>query len=292
MYNAGAARGEGSAGFHVSLAEQFTHSGTLQLKGDEVSDTIGQFRDSSITTLVLGYSFTPKFGVSLNVPYVHRSFRRAEGFEVERGTEAGLGDISLLGRFVPYAKREHDYSVFVSFFGGVEFPTGDTDRLREEVEEEEEVPGAPPSGVHGDDLALGSGSYDPMVGFAGNASWRRISFTVDVQYFIRTRGDFGYQFGNELSVSGGPGVYLVFREGTTLALTGTVGYETKARDQIDGEKRVDGISAAWYAGPGLAYTLGEHFSVTVNLDVPLHVANRSFQTVPDYRVRGGVSWQF
>src|SRR5687768_15473249 len=99
VYNASAARGETGQGFHVALAEQFTHSSTLQQEGSEVSDPVGQYRNSSISTVVVGYNVTQRFGVSLNVPYIHRTFRRAEGFEIEKGSESGLGDISLLARF-------------------------------------------------------------------------------------------------------------------------------------------------------------------------------------------------
>jgi hypothetical protein len=291
VYNASAARGESSGGFHVAVAEQFTHSATLQHNGEDVVDPAGQFRDSSITSLIVGYNFTPRLGLSVNVPYIHRSFKRAEGFEIERGTESGLGDISLIGRFVAYTKPEHDYSFFVGLLAGLEFPTGDSDRLREEVDEVE-VPGAPPSGVHGNDLALGSGSFDPIVGLSSNARWRRLLFSADAQYFIRTRGDFSYRFGSELSISGGPGFYALFEESTTLALLANFNYETKARDRIAGERRDDGILMAWYAGPGLVFTWGENFSATANADFPLRIANRAFQTVPDYRVRGGLTWNF
>jgi len=291
VYNASAARGESSAGFHIAVAEQFTHSGTLQDNGEEISDPVGQFRDSSITSLILGYNLHPRFGLGLNLPYIHRSFRRAEGFEIEEGTESGLGDMSLLGRFVVYTKPEHEYSIFLSVFAGVEFPTGDSDRLQEEVGEEE-IPGAPPSGVHGNDLALGSGSFDAIAGVSGNAQWRRFLFAADVQYFIRTRGDFGYRFGNELSVSAGPGFYLLFDESKTLAVVASFSYETKAHDHVAGVERDDGILMAWYASPGLIFTLGENFSATANVDIPLRIANRSFQTVPDYRVCGGIAWNF
>ncbi len=291
VYNASAARGESRAGFHVALAEQFTHSGTLQHGGSEVSNPIGQYRDSSISTLIVDYNFNDRFGVSLNLPYLYRTFKRAEGFEVERGTESGLGDVALLGRFFAFKKAEHEYSVSVSLLGGVEFPTGDSDRLREE-RDEVEVPGAPPSGVHGNDLALGSGSFDAIVGVAANARWRRLLFSADVQYFIRTRGDFGYRFGNELSVSGGPGVYLLFEEEDTLALQAGFSYESKARDRINGDKRNDGIVTSWYASPGVIFTWGEHFSATFNVDIPLDIYNRAFQAVPDYRIRGGLGWSF
>ena len=264
----------------------------MQEEGEDVSDPSGQYRDSSITSVLLGYNFNQRLGLSLNVPFIARSFRRAEGFEIEEDTESGIGDISLLGRWVAYAKTEDAYSVFLSVLAGVEFPTGDSARLREEAEEEVEVPGAPPSGVHGNDLALGSGSYDSVVGLSGNVRWKRLLFGADLQYFIRTRGDFGYRYGNELSVAGGPGLYLLFKEEVTLVLHAAFNYETKARDRVDGEKRDDGIVMAWYAGPGLTFTWGENLSATANLDLPLRIANRAFQTVPDYRVRGGLSWNF
>ena len=291
VYNASAARGQNSAGFHLAVAEQFTHSATLQHKGSEISDLIDQYRDSSITTFILGYNFNERFGISLNLPYFHRTFRRAEGFAMERGTESGLGDMALLGRFFPVVKREHTYSYSLSLLAGVEFPTGDSDRLREEVNEVE-VPGAPPSGVHGNDLALGSGSFDAIVGATASAGWRRAFFSADVQYFIRTRGDFDYRFGNEVSVMGGPGFYILFKEEYTLAVQAALNYESKARDRIDGRKRDDGIITAWYAAPGIIFTWGEHFSTTFNVDIPLTIDNRAFQTVPDYRIRGGLTWSF
>src|SRR6185503_18636251 len=122
VYNASAARGQGNTGLHLSLAEQFTHSGTLQQDGSEISDPIGQYRDSSITSLIAGYNFHPRFGISLNVPYIYRSFKRAEGFEVERGTESGLGDMALVGRWLVLSKPEHEFAYSLSLLGGVELP--------------------------------------------------------------------------------------------------------------------------------------------------------------------------
>jgi hypothetical protein len=227
VYNSTAARGESSRGFHVSLAEQFTHSATLQEEGSEIGDPARQYRDSSITTLAVGYNFHPRFGVTLNVPYIHRAFRRAEGFEIERGTESGLGDVAFVGRTVLLTKAEHEHSYSFNLLAGVELPTGDSDRLREE-RDEVEVPGTL-SGVHGNDLALGSGSFDGIVGAAGHAHWRRSFFTVDAQYFVRTRGDFGCRFGNELSVFAGPGVYVLFSEESTLGLQAGFTYEQGTR---------------------------------------------------------------
>ena len=184
-----------------------------------------------------------------------------------------------------------DYSFSLSFLGGIEFPTGDSDRLREEAEEEEEASPIP-SGVHGNDLALGSGSFDGVVGAAAHFRWKRFLASVEAQYFLRTEGDFDYRFGNELSIFGGPGAYLLFSPQTTLAVQAAFSYESKARDQVSGQKRDDGIVTSWYASPGIALTYGEHFSTTLNVDIPIDIFNRAFQVVPDYRIRGGATWSF
>lgn len=59
--------------------------------------------DSSITHFVVTYNFTERFGLSLNLPFAHHSFKRSEvrlgdsgaTFQVEQGKESGLADIEL-----------------------------------------------------------------------------------------------------------------------------------------------------------------------------------------------------
>jgi hypothetical protein len=168
---------------YVAIAEQFTHFGTVQIDGREVDNATGQYLDSSITQLVAGYSFNSRFALQLNVPLIYRSFERPEGFTINRGTDSGVGDISLLGKFVLFhttagehrslnsddpknsrlEKHEPDFTVSALLIGGVKFPTGGTSRLKEEFNEVV-VPGALESGIHGHDLTLGTGSYDAIIG--------------------------------------------------------------------------------------------------------------------------------
>jgi hypothetical protein len=49
---------------------------------------------------------------------------------------------------------------------------------------------------------------------------------------------------------------------------------------------------AWYLGPQLYLTLGEHFSANAGVDIPLRIYNHGLQTVPDSRVRAGFTWRF
>ena len=91
---------------YFAIAEQFTHFGTVQVDGEEMANPTGQYLNSSITQLVGGYSFNPRFALQLNVPLIYRSFERPEGLAIDRGTESGLGDISLLAKFVLFHIRK------------------------------------------------------------------------------------------------------------------------------------------------------------------------------------------
>src|SRR5437879_351481 len=102
VYSANEARAEEGKGFFGGVAEQFTYFGTTQFEGKEVPNPTGQYLNSSISQLFAGYNVNDRLGFQLNVPIIYRSFKRPEGFEIQRGTVSGIGDISLLGNFVPY----------------------------------------------------------------------------------------------------------------------------------------------------------------------------------------------
>jgi hypothetical protein len=154
-------------GFYTAVAEQFTYFGSLQFDDDEVANPTGQRLESSITQFVVGYEITDRFALQFNAPFIYRDFRRPEGFAIDEGNVSGLGDVSLLAkavlwRFASTARREFnvegknplaiehesDCTCSIVALAGLKLPTGDSSRLEEEFHEVE-IPGAPPSGIHG-----------------------------------------------------------------------------------------------------------------------------------------------
>lgn len=240
VYNASNARGESSSGFLFTVSEQFIPYCTTQLKGEPFRSSPPAFEDffkrayhvSSITHLVPGYNFSPRVGVSLNVPLIYRSFRRTQltplgAFVDESGTEFGLGDMSLIGRWSILQKTEMNYGIIVNLLGGVKFPTGDDERVQDEVRQEQlfrDFFGGPGhyhsiGGVHLHDLTLGSGSYDGIFGATVNLRWQRWLFNSQIQYYLRTEAG-SYEFGDVLMISGGPGAYVLLRDNFTLSPAG------------------------------------------------------------------------
>src|ERR1700731_2439852 len=295
---------------YFALAEQFTHFGTVQIDGREVPNPTRQYEDSSITQFVAGYSLTPRFAFQLNIPLIYRSFERPEGFAIDRGTESGLGDISLLGKFVAFHKEtggsremkfddpknphmemhEPDFTVSALLIGGVKFPTGDSHRLKEEFNETE-VPGAPPSGIHGHDLTLGTGSYDGIIGAQTSLRYKSFFFQADSQFTLRGDGAHQYHFANDLSWSGGPGYYLVRNRNTIVGLQCACSGEHKNVDRFRGEAAADTGITSVFLGPRVVASHGK-LSGELAAELPVSIDNTALQVVPYYRLRASFAVRF
>jgi len=292
IYSASLARGEIGRGLFFGVAEQFTYFGTVQVDGHEVANPSGQYMASSISQVFAGYNFNEQIGLQFNLPVIYRAFKRPDGLGgIDSGTVSGIGDVSLLGAFVPYRKLAENFTFNWTVLGGVKFPTGNTDRLAEEFNEVEN-PIGPPSGIHGHDLTLGSGSNDGIIGTGIFARWHRWFGSGNIQYAIRTKGDFDYQFADDLTWSAGPGYYLALNHQYTLTLQAVVSGEYKGKDTFQGEPAEDTGVTAVYLGPQLSFTWGANLAAYLAGDLPVSIQNTSLQTVPDYRIRAGVTWHF
>lgn len=214
-----ASRGESGKGWVAGVAEQFTRYGSLQTDGASVANPDGQYMNSSISQVFVGYNFKSRVGVQVNLPVIHRSYRRVDDTgAVDTGSESGVGDLSLLGHWAPVQEQYKNGIFRWNLLGGLKLPTGNTRRLAE-----------PEFGaVHGHDLALGSGSVDGLVGTGVFASWNRWFFTANSQHAIRTEGDYGRRYANDLTWSGGPGYFLRPPTTSTSASKPTSPANTKA----------------------------------------------------------------
>jgi hypothetical protein len=304
--------GRGRVGFRLGVAEQYTNFRTLK-QGTETVPNPGEKLDSSITQVFAGYNFNPRIGVQLNLPIIVRSYRRLEIGGLRSGSEAGIGDLSLLGQWTPFDAVGERGLMRFTVFGGLKLPTGDPDRLKEEIEEEHDQVDPddlfPPgfgsrsqlgsvahdesgSAIHGHDLALGSGSVDGIVGGEIYLNYDRFFWTTSVQYAIRSEGSFDYQFANDLIWIGGPGYYPYLADDMTLGVQAVLSGETKGNDELDGEKLDDTGLTALYLGPAIRWSWTTSLAAEVMADLPVLQNVASLQIVPDYRIRGGLVWRF
>ena len=301
-------------GFYAGASEQFTHFGTDRQDGSKVGNPTGQYLDSSNTQIVVGATFFDnRFGLQLNVPLIYRSYKRPVGFDIQRGTVSGVGDVSLLANFVvlrkealfretggglskdgkttlPVARGEPDFSATLNLSAGLKFPTGDSSRIKEEFNETE-VEGAPESGIHGHDLALGTGSTDGVFGAQFFARYKAVFLQADAQFTWRGQGRYSYLYANDFSWSGGPGVYLFRRGANSLGLQCALSGETKGTDTFLSESAADTGVTSLYIGPRVIASFGR-VAGEIGVDLPVLMNTTSFQTTPDYRIRAGLTIRF
>lgn len=313
VYRAGDAKGETGQGLFLSVAEQFTPYRTTQFQSQKIDLQNPSHLDSSITHFVLGYNAAPRWGLSASLPFQRLQYRRTDlryslsappVFFTETGVSTGVGDMSLISRFAVIQHSTMKRGLIVNLLAGVKLPTGDTDRLNEEVDQARIFnaflpPGSPhdPLGhsvspIHPHALALGSGSVDGVFGVTANGRWNRAFLNAQIQYYLRTHGASGFKFGDELMVSGGPGAFLLLRPSWTISLQANGVYDLQSRDEVLGKESDRTGSRSWFLGPLATITWRSHFSANLGVDLPLQIRNNGLQSVPDYRLHGGCSWRF
>ena len=281
VYAATEAQGGSGKGLFAGVAEQYTYFNTLQDDGHNVSNEGNQYINSSVSQVFAGYNFNNRIGVQFNLPVIYRTY----GYQSQRGSESGIGDVSLISNLQLYQKMTEEFTLNWTGLGGVKFPTGNTSQLNPDQ------PDFAP-GIGGHDLTLGSGSYDGLLGTGFFARWKRLFLTGAMQYAIRTEGAYGYQFANDWTWLGGPGVYLLLGDKHTLALQAVVSGESKGQDTMPGMTMDDTAVTSVFLGPQINYTWSSRLSAMVGADLPVSIVSSGEQLVPTYRVRGAVTWRF
>jgi hypothetical protein len=281
---------ENKKGWHVGVSEQYTRFGSLQMDGHGIADPADQYLNSSITQVFIGYDLTKSLGVQVTVPMIYRSFRRAEGGAVETGDVSGFGDVSLLAHWTPARVERGDFLFTGRLLAGIKLPTGDSDRVLEEANEDEG--GGPPSGVHGHDLALGTGSVDGIIGADLHMQWKRAFLDAGIEFVARGDGRHDYDFADDLNWRTSAGAVALKGKDFNLALAVEFAGGTKGEDVFRGVRASDTSATVIYMGPRVIATWRERLHADVAVSFPIVRENSGVQSVPDYRIQASVGWQF
>ena len=319
---------EGAIRFGAS--EQFTYLDRLQRDGHYVDNTAHQFLKSSVTQVSAQYDATDATAFQLVLPVVGRDYRRIEDGQATKGSETGIGDMTLLMHYIPVRYAKGDTLVRLRVFGGVELPTGDAHFLGEESAEghheepadshDEEagshdegadedmeqghhsmiprhngvVHGAPAeNAIHGHDLALGSGSFDFPLGAGITTQFSKFIFAADAQYTIRTEGAYSYQYANDWVWSTAVGHYLYLTDDSQVALRARLSGQYKGYDTGKGGiEYTDTAFNGKFIGPELTALVAHQWQGVLGWDIPIDVNNSDLQITPSYRIRAALTYRF
>lgn len=163
----------------------FRSLGVITHKTDDGNKALDRRLTIKEVPIVFSYSPKPDIATSIVTPWMEKSLRRNLSGRRVMLDVAGLGDISLLGRWTfkkwlgPWRRAD------LAVIGGVELPTGDTNRRDEGLR-------LPP------ELQLGSGSFDPFLRMAFSRSAGRNSIFAELQYKVNMPGALDFKFGDVL----------------------------------------------------------------------------------------------
>lgn len=289
-----------ATGWVFTVGSQHVYNRTLQFQSMAFTVPDQEYRDTSIIHLIPGYNFNRDLGISLNVPWARHKYRLYDDFFTPtEGKSEGIGDISLIGRWTPYSTSGVDYNFRVNLLGGVKLPTGDTRYLELDVAQEADFDLRYPaghnhafSGVHYKDLTLGSGSVDGTFGVTTFSRWKRFFLTTEAQYYLRTRGEKDFKFGDTVMLSAGPGFYAIMGKTVTLNFQVVGRYENTESSEYGPDIAGSTGMREIYIGPQTTLTYGPHLSFQIGGDLPLDIRNRGLMVVPDYRIHTSATWSF
>ena len=316
---------ESKKGWQIGVGEQGSRysTGLPDAEGNTVDK--GERLNSFITQLFAGYDFTPTFGVQVNLPIIARDYHRLRNRQLvdgrikdgvmTHGNVSGPGDVSLIGILRPWSRVTTNTVMRFTLIGGLKLPSGDPGKLEEEqklrrqseaavpsargagrgeIVSAHHIPQGSPSGINGHDLALGSGSIDGILGGSFFGSWKRVFTTWSVQYARRSEGAYRYQYGDETNWFVGVGGYVLLEHDHTLALQVVTSGKHQGTDTLEGKSTAaNGESApsTWvFVGPAMSFTWGTSLAFELAGDLP--VIHEDQGLIPEYRIRGGLSWRF
>ena len=206
------------------------------------------------------YGVTDNFNVSLSVPFeVLSGFRAGEDDPVngpglvEANSVVGLGDASLLGKYSFGGETE-----FAVLFG-VKIPTGVTDR--------EDNGGDPLEPDH----QPGSGSWDPLVGFAALRQFELFTLGGSVFYRYTTEGRREFRPGQQLTLAV-KGEYQIAGLGKfpRVYVSLELAEQYSAMDREDDVRNHDTGGSIVTVGPGFRIRVNDHVTFGGTVSFPIY----------------------
>jgi len=201
-------------GGRIPFANQGARTLTLaNLNVNRISTT------TRTATLDLNYGLTERFGLQMSIPYKHvESDAQIGGLTPVPYSQRGLGDIraTLKYNVLPTLRS------MVVLGVGVDFPTGSYGRF------------AQPNTLAESTLQIGRGNFGviPMIYQTYELIPHRVNQFALASYRHTFKNSDGYQFGDEVNVSGGLNL-IPFEGAPWLALTQQVNFRWMQNDAMD-----------------------------------------------------------
>lgn len=241
-------------------------------------------RDLQVTGLVsvLGYGVTRDFALFGVLPWFDKRLgMRLDGQTLTR-SQAGLGDLTVLGRYTAYRHDAPGRTLRIAPFLGVKAPTGEDDAR-------DRLGRLPPP------LQPGSGSWDALGGAV--LTYQTLDFQIDSQLSYRANREAnGFQAGNLWQVDGSLQYRLWPRRlgaGVPAFLYGVLEANLlhAAKDRVGGVSDPNSGGRTLFISPGLQYVTRK-WIVEAGVQIPVQQRLNGSALETDYVFTAGFRVNF
>lgn len=241
-------------------------------------------RDLQVTSLVsvLGYGVTRDFALFGVLPWFDKRLdRRLDGQMLSR-SQAGVGDLTVLGRYTAYQYDAPGRTLRIAPFLGVKAPTGEDDAR----DRRGRLP--PP-------LQPGSGSWDVLGGAV--LTYQTLDFQIDSQLSYRANREAnGFQAGNRWQADGSLQYRLLPRRlgaGVPAFLYGVLEANLlhADKDRSGGSAEANSGGTTLFITPGLQYVT-KKWILEAGVQVPVHQQLNGSALETDYLLTTGFRVNF
>lgn len=247
--------------------------------------------DMTKYTATAAYSFSREFSLFAAFPYIGNTMGMlhlhgdGEWENHNMNPVSGLGDITVMGLYRPYALSENGVTETLSVGLGVKTPIGSYTEM------------ASAGYVHAH-MQPGSGSWDPIISIIATKMINSFLLQTDATYQLATRNPEGYRFGDSFT-AGLTGKYKA-TENFSAAAGLTYLHVNKADDRngkytnlaslMDDPANTGGDSL--WISPGLQWSPFKNSLIDLKVQLPVWERVNGVQLVSTYRILAGLSYSF
>jgi len=208
----------------------------------------------------VAYGVTDNLTLSLKIPYVYlnniREVHHDEPEEIHnRGDSKGIGDLTILGQYRFLKKADIDFES--SFLFGLKIPTGKTN-VKDSNGERFETEFQP-----------GTGSWDPLVGFAVTKRFRELSVDANVLYTFATKGAQDTNLGDILHYNLALSYRALGSKKFLWDLIIEANGERKQKEKVSGVKDENSGGNTIFLSPGMRFTFNQQWSAFLSVGFPI-----------------------
>ena len=248
-------------------------------------------------TLTAAFGLTPNFSAFVSMPYVRNTMEmvtvtdmgglgvKVTGHETMTPVQ-GQGDVTLMGMYRIFNRREGQSTDSVSLGLGVKTPTGSATRKS-----------ASGNNIHAH-MQPGTGSWDPIVSLLYTKGINPFLLQANATYQLSTRNQDGYDSGSSF-MTDFSGKYTIAQPFNIVAgltyfhlnqASDRDGNYTNPTSLLDDTENTGGDSL-WFS-PGIQVLPIKNGSIDLKVQFPLWEHVNGVQLVSSYRILAGISYTF